>query len=47
MIVDGHGQKRGVVTKRRGRILTVEYKGERNNYDNPKIEVDQKLVHLV
>lgn len=45
MVVDGQGQKRGVVLKRRGRILTVEFKGERNQYETPTVEVDQKLVH--
>ena len=45
MVVEGQGEKRGVVTKRRGRILTVEYKGERSQYENPTIEVDQSKVH--
>jgi hypothetical protein len=45
--VEGQGEKRGVVTKRRGRILTVEYKGERSQYETPTIDVDQKLVHKI
>jgi len=47
VVAEGQGEKRGIITKRRGRILTIEYKGERNQYENQKVDVDQSKVTKV
>lgn len=46
MVADGV-QKRGVVKKRRGRILTIEYPGARSQYENETMDFDQAKVHLI
>jgi hypothetical protein len=43
VIVQGR-QKTGIVKKRRGRILTIEYAGERDRMKPETIDIDQKYV---
>ena len=45
-MIDGI-QKRGVIKRKIGRKVTVEFKGERNNPNPTTMDVDQSSVHKI